>query len=215
MSGAEPRPAPESGEPRAALPRSNPFSTRFIQPGAIPYFFPPGVDAAQLVLRLEQGGGWGEIIGPHGSGKSTLLAELFPRLSERGKRPLLFTLHNGERSLARHRAELAYADAKSLIVVDGYEQLWPWNRALLRRFCRRRGAGLIVTAHAPMGLPRLYSCAVDRQTAAAVLERLLPIRSSIGQADLERALATHGQNLREALFELYDLYELRQPSQGA
>ena len=60
-----------------ALPTSdNPFSTRRISPGAIPYVLPPGENAYALVDRLRQAGWWGEIVGPHGSGKSTLLATL-------------------------------------------------------------------------------------------------------------------------------------------
>jgi hypothetical protein len=61
-----------------------------------------------------------------------------------------------------------------------------------------------------MGLPPLYACSVDQQTAAAILQKLLPAGSPVGQADLDHALAKNGQNLRDALFELYDLYEQRQ-----
>lgn len=220
MSGAAPQHSPRTddatraSDPLPSAPRSNPFSTRFIQPGAIPYLFPAGVDAAQLVARLSAAGWWGEITGPHGSGKSTLLVALLPRLVEAGKRPLQVTLHNGERSLARHREMLAQAESDSVVIIDGYEQLWPWNRLLLRRFCCRRQAGLIVTSHTPTGLPPLYACAVDRQTAAEVLARLTPAESCVSQADLDRALAANGQNLRDALFELYDLYEQRQAEAG-
>src|SRR5581483_12050635 len=63
------------------LPRVNPFSTRFIQPGAIPFHFPTPDGLAAIVRRLEGAGGRGQIIGPHGSGKSTLLAALL------GQRP--------------------------------------------------------------------------------------------------------------------------------
>lgn len=191
-------------------PRSNPFSTRFTQPGAIPFLFPASVDAAQLTERLAKNGWWGEITGPHGSGKSTLLASLVPQLILAGRQPLRITLHNGERSLAQHRDALERANELSIVIVDGYEQLWPWNRLGLRWFCRRRQAGLIVTSHAPAGLPPLYACVVDRQTAAEILQRLLPAGSPVGQADLDHALAANGQNLRDALFELYDLYEQRQ-----
>jgi len=199
-----------AGESPTNSPQSNPFSTRFIQPGAISYLFPANVNAAQLVERLAKNGWWGEITGPHGSGKSTLLASLVPQLILARKQPLQVTLHNGERSLAQHGETLARADARTIVIVDGYEQLWSWNRWRLRRFCRRRQAGLIVTSHASTGLPPLYACAVDRQTAAEILKRLLPAESPVGQADLDHALAANGQNLRDALFELYDLYEQRQ-----
>ncbi len=54
----------------------NPFCTRWVRPGAIPFLFPPGENAEELADRLRQAGWWGEITGPHGSGKSALLAAL-------------------------------------------------------------------------------------------------------------------------------------------
>ena len=52
--------------------KSNPFSTRFIRPGAIEYLFAPGQTADSLIDRLRHNQWRGQIIGPHGSGKSTL-----------------------------------------------------------------------------------------------------------------------------------------------
>src|SRR5579859_6457327 len=79
-------------------PRSNPFSTRCVRPGAIPFRFPPGESAATMVDRLERQGWWGQIVGPHGSGKSTLLAALLPEL--RRRRALVTTsLHEDRRRL--------------------------------------------------------------------------------------------------------------------
>ena len=76
-------------------PRSNPFSTRFVRPGAVPYLFAPGQSADGLVRRLA-GFGWrGQIIGPHGSGKSTLLAALAEPLARAGRRSWTVCLHDG------------------------------------------------------------------------------------------------------------------------
>jgi len=50
----------------------NPFSTRFVQPGAIPYLFEAG-SLAEVIGSFESQGRWGQIVGPHGSGKTTLL----------------------------------------------------------------------------------------------------------------------------------------------
>lgn len=36
----------------APRPTSNPFSTRFVRPGALPFLFPPGLDAPGLVQAL-------------------------------------------------------------------------------------------------------------------------------------------------------------------
>lgn len=197
-------------DPRGAS-GSNPFSTRYVRPGAIPYFFPPGEDAQALVARLREQDWRGEIIGPHGSGKSTLLAALLPALAAAGRQPILCTLRDGQRSLGEFRAALAAAGPASIVVIDGFEQLSSWNKWSIRWFCRRRQAGLLVTAHTSAGLPTLATTEIDQRTAREVLGHLLPAGQSIDEADLRQALAQHGGNLREALFELYDLYELRRP----
>ena len=56
--------------------------------------------------------------------------------------------------------------------MDGYEQLAFWNRLRLKRFCRRRGLGLVVTAHAAAGLPPLVPTAVDAEGAWGVVAQL-------------------------------------------
>jgi len=65
---------------------SNPFSTRFIRPGAVEFLFPAGQTAETLVETLRQHAWQGQIIGPHGSGKSTLLAALVPALEAAGRK---------------------------------------------------------------------------------------------------------------------------------
>src|SRR3989442_1545921 len=55
---------------RMSAPRvvtSNPFSTRFIRPGVIPFVFADGQSPETLVEQLRQHHWWGQIIGPHGS----------------------------------------------------------------------------------------------------------------------------------------------------
>ena len=85
-----------------------------------------------------------------------------------------------------------------------------WNRLLLKRFCRTHGVGLVVASHRSAHLPSLYETAVDDTRAWRVVQRLqsgFPPRIEIG--DLLQRLARHEGNLREALFDLYDLYEER------
>src|SRR5262245_49587973 len=72
---------------------SNPFSTRFIRPGAIPFIFSAGESAESLVDHLRVNNWRGQIIGPHGSGKSTLLAALLPALQAAGRTVACVSLH--------------------------------------------------------------------------------------------------------------------------
>ncbi|HJT77193.1 MAG TPA: hypothetical protein VJ739_08325 [Gemmataceae bacterium] len=196
------------------LPRGNPFATRWVRPGAIPYFFPEGVSAAGLVERLRQAGWRGQVVGRHGTGKSTLLAALLPELRRAGREPLSVALHDGTRRLpAEAWAGLAAAERQGrplVMVIDGYEQLGRWERFCLRLRCRRHGHGLLVTAHGGVGLPPLYRTEVTPQTAGRVLDHLLrEWGSGITHADLAGRLAVRRGNLREALFDLYDVAERR------
>jgi hypothetical protein len=188
---------------------SNPFATRFVRPGAVPYFFPPGESAATLAGRLRETGWWGQVVGPHGSGKSTLLAALLPELRRAGLEPLVATLHDGQRRLPGEvwRAEWR---AATVVVVDGYEQLSGWQRFRLKRRCRRYGCGLLVTSHGTVGLAELYRTPVAEETAERVVEFLLArSEQAVTPEEVRGRLSARAGNLREALFDLYDLHELR------
>ena len=107
----------------------NPFSVRYVQPGAVPFFFEPsfiemlqrkepgrfedyfiqsvllGQEAATwigsqfLADRFQRAGFRAQIAGPHGSGKSTLMNALSQALQERGLLLFSTALHDRQRSL--------------------------------------------------------------------------------------------------------------------
>lgn len=185
---------------------SNPFSAGKVDPGSIPFCFPPGQSAAEIVGRLAAESWWGEIVGPHGSGKSTLLAALGPALAQAGRRPLVVTLHRGQRRLPP-RVLPRRPSAATQIVVDGYEQLGAWARWRLRRWCQKLHCGLLVTTHESVGLPTIYTTATTPELARYLARYLggasLPIRDD----QVDACFARHGGDLRETLFALYDLYE--------
>ncbi len=186
----------------------NPFSTRHTRPGAIAYRFPPGESPERLVERLRAGDWRGQIVGPHGSGKSTLLAAVLPALQSAGQRPLLVELHDGQRRLPADFRQSIEAAAAGVVVVDGYEQLAPWNRYRLRRLCRRRKLGLLVTTHRPVGLPDLFRTDVAPELAWDLVEHVLAgLPPLLTPEQLRQRLSRHRGNLREVFFDLYDLYE--------
>ena len=188
----------------------NPFSTSRVRPGAVPYCFPPGHGARDLVRRLRDGGWWGQIIGPHGSGKSALVAALVPAVEHAGRRTILVGLHDGQRRLGVDLRSPPAADASTLLIVDGYEQLGRLSRFRLKRFCRRRGIGLLVTAHRSVGLPELFRTATSVELARRVVARLLGEQSTlITPEDVAERFSRNDGDLRETLFDLYDLYEDR------
>ena len=145
----------------------NPFCTRRVRPGAIPFLFPPDQTAEALIERLQTAGWRGEIVGPHGSGKSTLLASLISVLERVGRRTVLVELHDGQRRLPPELWSDARLETPAVLVIDGYEQLSRFSRFRLRWFCHRRGVGLLITTHQPMGLPTLCQTAAYARTGRA------------------------------------------------
>ncbi|MDO5554778.1 MAG: hypothetical protein Q4G68_13550 [Planctomycetia bacterium] len=107
----------------------NPFSTRYVIPGVVPFFFERAFikqiqrehpirfesyfcrslakrENASSVVGLEyladtflERSSRAQLVGPHGSGKSTLMQELRRILTERGTRILSLELHDGTRCL--------------------------------------------------------------------------------------------------------------------
>jgi hypothetical protein len=186
----------------------NPFASRYVRPGAMPYRFDHGHDVEFILRRFDEAGRRGQIVGPHGSGKSTLLAALAAALRAKGEQTKIVELHDG----CRHLPADADPPAGGVLLVDGYEQLSRISRWRLAYGVRRRQAGLIVTTHTPQRLPTLYTTAVGEDAAVQLAEQLL-VRSQgpdCIRADEVRALfrAEHG-NMREVFFRLYDLYESR------
>lgn len=194
------------------MPSANPFATRFTRPGAIGYLYPPGQSAQSLLEILQQNNWWGEIIGPHGSGKSSLLAELLPRIRETGRKVVQFGLHLGDRTLPVSKLDVRAWNAQTQVVVDGYEQLSWWSKRRLQAWVKSRGAGLLITAHEPMGLPPLFTTQPTLALARQIVAQLLGDAPNqvLTEDDIAAAFAAHGANLREMLFSLYDVYQRRQ-----
>ena len=189
---------------------SNPFSTRFVRPGAIPFQFSQGESAQSLSERLQSNNWLGEIIGPHGTGKSTLLEALIPELESNGRTVVLFKLSAPKPELTWSQLLGGRWTANTQIIIDGYEQLRWLSRLILALRRRLSGAGMLVTAHHTMGFPLLFKTTVSEQLAIALVEQLTQSnKETIAKDDVVQALQASRGNLRDTLFQLYDLYELR------
>jgi energy-coupling factor transporter ATP-binding protein EcfA2 len=188
----------------------NPFATCWTRPGARPYRFSDGQSTDQLIAKLAARLWRGAIIGPHGSGKSTLLEALKPAIIAAGQSIQAISLHDGQRRLPRDFFAAWKSDANAVFIIDGYEQLgWP-ARLHLQLRCRSTGAGLLVTSHAPVGIPTLISIAPDRQLVEQLVDNLCTeVSTTITRADIAASHACHGSNVREILFDLYDRHEER------
>ncbi len=187
---------------------TNPFSTRYVRPGALRFLFEPGIQPESLVARLAARGWRGQILGPHGSGKSTLLAALRTPLARAGQRLCEFALHDRQRRLPFEWLRLASAQRATLIVIDGFEQLNAWNRLLVRWHCRRSGRGLLVTTHRDLGLPTLYETRTSVHLAQCLAAELLSAQQgALPNEVIAQCFAAARGDMRETLFALYDRFE--------
>lgn len=149
----------------------NPFSTRFVAPGKLPFRFADEPQKILLLQRCERHNYVGQIVGPHGSGKTTLtfaMESWLPTSFVRTVRLTIdsksgwFPLAHVRNAVSRPRAgncdltspsELG-TGGRTMFFIDGCERL-PWlHWLLLRSSLQRMGHGLIVTTHRPCtGIP--------------------------------------------------------------
>jgi energy-coupling factor transporter ATP-binding protein EcfA2 len=203
-----------ASQPRAPLGptlpsrHSNPFATCWTKPGALPFQFSNGENAQRLIDRLTANNWWGEIVGPHGSGKSTLLETLKPLLAATGREVAATALRDRQRCLPRGFLSKVLSASRPLVIVDGYEQLSGLNQVWLKRRCRKRSAGLLVTSHAPTGLPPLIRLQPEVSLVEQLVADLTAARpSSLSTRDIVASHARYGSNIRELFFDLYDRHE--------
>lgn len=200
-------------EPTGPAAVENPFSTRRVRPGAVPFLFAGEQSTGRLIERLKENGWWGQIVGPHGAGKSALLATLVPVIEQAGRHTLLVELHDGQRRLPGGLLRTDCPAEPTVLIVDGYEQLGRLSRFRLKRFCRRGGLGLLVTSHRPVGLPDLYRLTADLELLQRLVEQIqrdYPVH--VTADEVAERFVENGGNVREVLFALYDLYENRRRS---
>jgi hypothetical protein len=186
----------------------NPFATCWTRPGALPFRFNNDQSVEQLLSKLANQKWRGAIIGPHGSGKSTLLETLKPAIIAAGRSIHTISLHDGQRRLPSHFVEAWMQNGKTVIIIDGYEQLgWP-ARLRLWHHTRSSGAGLLVTSHAPVRIPPLIHLSPDCQLVDQLVRDLCSeVSTTITRADIDASHACHGSNVREIFFDLYDRHE--------
>jgi hypothetical protein len=138
-----------------------------------------------------------------------LLAALLPELVCAGVQPVVHKLHDWQRRLPNAWWRQVRRSEPTIVVIDGCEQLGRWTWFMVKRHCRRHSLGLLITSHRSAGLPHLYFTAITLETAKQVFGYLTQgTPSPVTLDNVEARLAARSGNLREALFDLYDLHEL-------
>lgn len=193
---------------RSAL--NNPFATRHVAPGQVPYFFPNAQDFHRIVKHADTASWTGQIVGPHGSGKTTLVWHLSSHLQRRFSAiEFLIVRGVGKVGISRSLEGQTVANdltpvgsPRKLLVIDGVERLSWLQRKLLLADCRRKKIGLLVTTHRRLfGLPVFFETSFDEIQFRKILSHL---SSQQYETQYQRLSKRFGENCREMLFELYD-----------
>ncbi len=197
---------------------SNPFATCWTRPDAVRYLPQRLTSPEQLVSQLAKQQWRGQIVGPHGVGKSTLLCALQQPVTNAGKDWLRVDLRDRGGSAAWPNLRTVALHPQTVLVVDGFEQLSLLRRWRLRWRCQQAGAGLLVTCHAPIGLPTLVNLAPSLSLTLEVFHLLTEGSPSlVTKQQVQNSYKRCHGNLREILLDLYDLHErhLRQGKEVA
>ena len=208
----------------------NPFATRFIRPDNTLFRFAcdPELDHSmrqtliERLLSVLRERRRAAINGPHGTGKTTLLRSIEPDLRIAFSTVLTTRLTSETRHRWRDVVSLvdaaeAPADDTVCLIVDGFEQLPPWDRLrLLQRLRQRKQVSLIVTCHrSPRWIQPCWTTRWDAEIARFLTrEKLVDIPApsrdellSIFESRIRDNVQPAG-NLRDLWFELYDEYEM-------
>ena len=177
----------------------NPFRTSRIL--ALPPHWGEGESAAALLARWHAAGRRGALVGPHGTGKTSRMRALAAYLREtEGMKIIWVQWHDdGTTTPDDWRSALAAADARTVVCLDGSENLGPLGS--YRVFVYSRGAaGILATRHSPsLFLPTLGRHRPDAKIFAAQAALL-----AAGVEDKARhTFAVSRGNAHEAFRRLY------------
>ena len=187
----------------AATFSGNPFSTRYIRAGAIPYrFIEQGDSIEAFGQRLRRASWRGQIVGPHGSGKTTLLRTLDNHWTAWGREPLVLPIPKSPLGLLKASRRWTHV---TQVLVDGFEQSGPLRKIALVMLCRSRDCGLLTTSHtAGLLLPIAHRTRVSEQLATDLVTYLTTCTSAIDRSTVcDHFRKQHG-NMRETFLSLYD-----------
>lgn len=161
-----------------------------------------GIPLETLLSRWHAAGRRGALVGSHGTGKTTRLRALAVRLAVEGWTVVWIQWHDdGTTTPADWRAALRAAGPRTVLCLDGSENLGPFGAYRLHRYTRRAG-GVLATRHRrSLLLPTLARYAPDAALFAAHAAALNPDAREAATT----AFAEAGSNAHEAFRRLYHL----------
>ena len=201
-------------DPSAAS--TNPFATRFVEPGKLPFVAYDKVNEGiqfelpkQFINSLESNQFRGAIVGQHGTGKSTLLSHLKVFLLEKNFQvePCSPTTINND---TNWKKSIKATTQSIVLLIDGFEQINKTQQSSIHEWCKEFSIGLIVTTHEHCCVPTAFETSATVEILCALASHLLAsakLESRIQPKQLEQIFKESNGNIRESLFLLYDWFE--------
>jgi hypothetical protein len=184
-------------------PADNPFRSERID--GLDYR-PQDVSWSQILHRLDSLELRAAIVGPHGSGKTTLLNDLGRRFGKQGFQ--VRSLFMNTDSLRPSLVDMLHACRESgpgtLILFDGAGHLSQPIWQLFKLLSRKAG-GLIITSHTPGRKELLVETSTTASLLDTIVADLLPDPPAMIRRQLPALHHKHKGNIRQALFELYQI----------
>ena len=164
-------------------------------------------------------------MGPHGSGKSSLL-ETLQRSVPENHQIVAFRLHSDsskvEQSISGWCRNSSNWNDRTIVTVDGFEQLSWWAQYRIRTIAQNRQVRLLVTSHKSIfRFPVLWTTQRQAEDDAYVLKELLATSelTSEGLSLRDEAFvywdeirSRYPTDMREALMGMYDWWEKKTAS---
>ncbi len=177
--------------------RDNPFRTSRLL--ALPVHW-AGIPPETLLARWHAAGRRGALVGTHGTGKSTRMRALAARLAAEGWTVVWVQWHDdGTTTPADWRATVRDAGPRTVLCLDGSENLGPLDAYRLHHYTRRAG-GVLATRHRrSLLLSTLATYAPDAALFAAHAAALDPEAREAATS----AFVQTGHNAHEAFRLLY------------
>jgi len=197
----------------APRPIVNPFSARYIRPGAIPFLDQDNtLDGA--IEKFKSLGFVGQIVGPHGCGKSCLAIAIAKSIRTEFDTTRYISIRNAndivvtptkESGTESQVTDFKTKKGRQLLIVDGLERISRLHQWLLKK--SRFNMGLLVTSHVPIrGLPIIHQIDPNIDTLCHVVDTLCP-EHSFSQPFLSDVFNRNEHNIRESLMQLYDEFQ--------
>lgn len=184
--------------------KHNPFSSKRLEQLR---YRPTQITIDEMLTKLPRIAYRGEIVGPHGSGKTTLMLQLSRRLSANGHKIKHVFVNDTNPLTADARKDLsASLKPSEIVLLDGADHIGILAWKTLKRHIFNANAGLIITTHKPGMLDSLVECSTTPKLLTDIANELVPIQTSMHDDLINSIYARHNGNIRDCLWQLYDIW---------